>query len=108
MSFLWFLAAAIFEIAGCYSFWLWYKLDKSIYWLAPGLVSLALFGWLLSLAEADFAGKAFAAYGGIYIVMSLLWAALIEKQLPSHWDLLGATLCVFGALIIFFNGQHMS
>lgn len=107
MSFLWFVVAAVFEIAGCYSFWMWYKLDKSIYWLIPGLASLALFAWLLSLVEASFAGRAYAAYGGIYIVMSLVWAVLIEKQLPNYWDGLGAALCVVGALIIFFNAQQL-
>lgn len=108
MSFLWFVAAAVFEIAGCYTFWMWYKLDKSIYWLIPGLISLALFGWILSLVEASFAGRAYAAYGGIYIVMYLLWAALVEKHLPNVWDGLGATFCIMGALIIFFNAQQVT
>lgn len=108
MSFLWFLAAAVFEIAGCYTFWMWYKLDKSVYWLIPGLISLALFGWILSLVESSFAGRAYAAYGGIYIMMSLLWTALVEKHLPSIWDGLGAMLCIAGALVIFFNAQQVN
>ncbi len=106
MSFFWFILAALFEIAGCYAFWMWYKLDKSIYWLIPGIISLALFGWILSLVEASFAGRAYAAYGGIYIMMSLLWAALVEKHLPNLWDGLGASLCIIGALIIFFNAHQ--
>lgn len=101
MSILWFFVAAVFEIAGCYSFWMWYKLDKSMYWLIPGIASLALFAWILTLVEVAFAGRAYAAYGGIYIVMSLLWSALIENNIPSYWDGLGAALCVLGALIIF-------
>ena len=76
MSFVWFFAAAVFEIAGCYTFWMWYKLDKSALWLIPGVLSLAIFGWILSLVEASFAGRAYAAYGGIYIVTALLWAVL--------------------------------
>lgn len=108
MSFLWFLAAAVFEIAGCYTFWMWYKLGKSVYWLIPGLISLALFGWILSLVESSFAGRAYAAYGGIYIMMSLLWAALVEKHLPSIWDGLGAMLCIVGALVIFLNAQQVN
>ena len=69
---------------------MWYKLDKSIFWLIPGLLSLALFGWILSLVDASFAGRAYAAYGGIYIAMSLVWAATIEEHMPSVWDGLGA------------------
>ena len=76
---MWFIAAAVFEIAGCYTFWMWFKLDKSPIWLVPGIVSLALFAWILSLVEASFAGRAYAAYGGIYIIMSLVWTGVIEK-----------------------------
>tara|TARA_R110002049_G_scaffold79063_1_gene201643 strand:+ start:127 stop:453 length:327 start_codon:yes stop_codon:yes gene_type:complete len=108
MSFLWFIAAALFEIAGCYTFWMWLKLDKSPIWLVPGIVSLALFAWILSLVEASFAGRAYAAYGGIYIIMSLVWTGVIEKSMPTMWDILGATLCLLGALIIFFNMRHAS
>ncbi len=106
MSFLWFTVAAIFEIAGCYTFWMWYKLDKSPLWLVPGLLSLALFGWILSFVEASFAGRAFAAYGGIYIVMSLVWAVVVEKHMINIQDALGAGLCVVGALLIFFNSYQ--
>ena len=76
---MWFIAAAVFEIAGCYTFWMWFKLDKSPIWLVPGIVSLALFAWILSLVEASCAGRAYAAYGGIYILMSLVWTGVIEK-----------------------------
>ena len=106
MSFLWFAVAAIFEIAGCYTFWMWYKLDKSALWLIPGLLSLGLFGWILSFVEVSFAGRAFAAYGGIYIVMSLVWAFVIERQVINIQDGLGAALCVAGALLIFFNSYQ--
>lgn len=58
MSFFWFFAAAVFEIVGCYTFWMWYKLDKSALWLVPDLISLALFGWILTLVETSFAGRA--------------------------------------------------
>jgi len=108
MSFFWFIAAAVFEIAGCYTFWLWYKLGKSAYWLIPGVTSLALFAWILTLVESSFAGRAYAAYGGIYIVMSLVWAAFVEKHLPTLWDGLGAALCIAGALIIFFSASSVS
>src|SRR3546814_3982009 len=75
-----FLAAAFFEIAGCFAFWAWLRLGKSIWWLAPGTVSLMIFAWLLTLAPTDAAGRAYAVYGGIYIVSSVLWLWVVERQ----------------------------
>jgi len=74
-------AAALFEIAGCFSFWAWLKLDKSPLWLIPGVICLALFAYLLTLIESDAAGRAYAAYGGIYIVASILWIWAAEGTL---------------------------
>ena len=82
INYLWFVLAALFEIAGCYAFWMWLRLDRSAWWIAPGLLSLALFALILTRVEAAFAGRAYAAYGGVYIVASLLWLALIEKTRP--------------------------
>ncbi|MDT8894397.1 YnfA family protein [Halomonas sp. I1] len=95
-----YLAAALAEIAGCFSVWAWWRLDKSILWLLPGVASLILFAWLLSLSDADYAGRAYAAYGGIYIVASLGWLWLVEQRLPDRWDLFGAALCLAGAGVI--------
>ncbi|WP_148254301.1 YnfA family protein [Aidingimonas lacisalsi] len=95
-----YMAAAIAEIAGCFAFWNWWRLDKSIMWLLPGMASLALFAWLLSLSSADYAGRAYAAYGGIYILASLLWLWIVEQRTPDHWDLLGAMICLLGAGVI--------
>lgn len=100
MSFLIYLAAALAEIAGCFSFWAWLKLDKSPLWLIPGIASLALFAWALTLVDSDHAGRAYAAYGGIYILSSLAWMWLVEGSKPDRWDLLGAAICVVGAAII--------
>ena len=69
-SLLVFSAAALAEIAGCFAFWAWWRLDKSILWLIPGMASLALFGWLLAQVDSAFAGRAYAAYGGVYIAAS--------------------------------------
>jgi len=82
--------AALAEIAGCFAFWAWLKLDRSPLWLAPGLVALALFAWLLTLVPSDAAGRAYAAYGGVYIAASLAWLWLIEGQRPDRFDLTGA------------------
>ena len=70
MTLLWYLIAAFAEIAGCFAFWAWARLDKSALWLIPGLASLALFGWILTRADSVFAGRAYAAYGGVYIAVS--------------------------------------
>ena len=64
-----FLVAALAEIGGCFAFWAWLRLDRSPLWLIPGMVSLAIFAWVLALSEAEAAGRTFAAYGGVYICL---------------------------------------
>ncbi|SMH47427.1 YnfA family protein [Mesorhizobium australicum] len=92
--------AAFAEIAGCYAFWAWLRLDKSPLWLAPGLVSLAAFAWLLTFVPSEAAGRAFAAYGGVYIAASLAWLWAVERTTPDRYDLAGAALCIAGAAVI--------
>jgi len=99
-SLLVFSAAALAEIAGCFAFWAWWRLDKSILWLIPGMASLALFGWLLAQVDSAFAGRAYAAYGGVYIAASLLWLWLAEGMRPDRFDLAGAALALVGAGIV--------
>ncbi|MBS0550652.1 MAG: YnfA family protein [Proteobacteria bacterium] len=95
--------AALAEIAGCFAFWAWLRLGKPIWWLAPGLLSLMVFAYLLTLVETNAAGRAYAAYGGIYIVASLFWLWAVEKVPPDRWDLIGAAVCLLGAGIILFG-----
>lgn len=95
-----YLAAASAEIAGCFAFWAWSRLEKSPLWLLPGLASLIAFAWLLTRVESDFAGRAYAAYGGVYILSSLLWMWGVEGVRPDRWDLIGAGLSLLGALVI--------
>jgi len=102
MTYAIYIAAAVAEIAGCFAFWAWWRLDRSPLWLAPGLVSLMLFAWLLTLVDSDAAGRTYAAYGGIYIAASLGWLWLAEGIRPDRWDLLGALICVAGASVILF------
>ncbi len=97
-----YLAAAVAEIAGCFSFWAWLRLEKSPLWLIPGMISLAAFAWLLTLSPAAFAGRAYAAYGGVYIAASLAWLWLAEGFRPDRWDLVGALICLVGASIILW------
>lgn len=92
--------AAFAEIAGCFAFWAWARLDRSAWWLVPGMGSLALFALALTRVEAEAAGRAFAAYGGIYILASVLWMALAEGVRPDRWDIAGALICLLGAAVI--------
>lgn len=95
--------AAVAEIAGCFAFWAWLRLGKSALWLLPGMASLALFAFLLTRADAAFAGRAYAAYGGVYIFASLIWMWLAEGVLPDGADFGGATLCLIGTAVILFG-----
>jgi small multidrug resistance family-3 protein len=97
--------AALAEIAGCFAFWAWLKLDRSPLWLVPGVLSLALFAWLLTLVPSDAAGRAYAAYGGVYIAASLCWLWLIEGQRPDRFDLTGAAICLVGAAVILLPSR---
>lgn len=96
-------AAAFAEIAGCFAFWAWLRLDRSIWWLAPGMAALALFAYLLTRVEVEAAGRAYAAYGGIYILASLFWLWLAEGHAPDRWDVIGAAICLAGTGIILFG-----
>jgi len=95
-----YIAAAFCEIAGCFAFWAWLRLGKSVLWLVPGGLSLAAFAWLLTLVDAAAAGRAYAAYGGIYIAASLVWLWGAEHVRPDRWDLIGAAICLLGATLI--------
>lgn len=95
-----YVLAAIAEIAGCFAFWVWLRLDRSALWLIPGIVSLALFAYLLTRVDVGFAGRAYAAYGGIYIAASVAWLWIVEGQIPTRWDLTGAALCLVGMAVI--------
>ncbi len=98
-----YVLAAGAEIAGCFAFWAWLKLDRSVYWSLPGVLCLILFALLLTRISSDFAGRAFAAYGGVYIAASLSWMWLVERSRPDHWDLIGGAVCLAGAGIILFG-----
>ncbi len=98
----WFVLAAFSEIAGCFSVWAWLRLSRSAYWLVPGAVSLFLFAYFLTRVDTAFAGRAYAAYGGVYIVASLLWLALVERTLPDRYDCAGALLCLAGTAFMLW------
>lgn len=95
-----FLLAAVCEIAGCFAFWHVVRLGGSAWWLLPGMASLAVFALALTQVEAAAAGRAFAAYGGIYILASLGWMWGVEGMRPDRFDAIGAALCLAGAAVI--------
>lgn len=98
-----YLAAALAEIGGCFAVWAVLRLGAPGWWLLPGFASLAAFAWLLTLVDTNAAGRAFAAYGGVYIVASLGWLALVEEVRPDRWDLVGGAICLAGAAVILLG-----
>jgi len=102
-----YIGAAIAEIAGCFSFWAWLRLGKSPWWVLPGMVSLALFAWLLTRVDSDASGRAYAAYGGVYIGASLLWLWLVDGVRPDRWDLAGGAVCLAGTCIILLGPRSV-
>ena len=98
-----YIGAALAEIAGCFAFWAWRRLDHSVWWLVPGTASLALFAYLLTLVDSDAAGRAYAAYGGVYIAASVAWLWAVEGVRPDRADVAGAGLCLLGAAVILFG-----
>lgn len=96
-------AAALAEIGGCFAFWAWLRLGKSVLWTVPGIAALIMFAVLLTRIDSGFAGRAYAAYGGVYITASLAWLWIVEAQRPDRWDAIGATICLVGAGVILFG-----
>ena len=94
-----FAATALAEIVGCYLPWLVLKQERSAWLYLPAALSLALFAWLLTLHPAA-AGRTYAAYGGIYIAVALLWLRVIEGIQLTRWDIFGASIALSGMAII--------
>lgn len=103
MTYLIYIGAALAEIAGCFAFWAWLRLDRTPIWLIPGVLSLCLFAYLLTLVEAEHAGRTYAAYGGIYILSALGWLWMAEGIEPDRWDIIGVAICLLGASIILWG-----
>jgi small multidrug resistance family-3 protein len=102
-TFVFFVIAALSEISGCYTFWVWLKLGRSVFWVISGLLALVVFAIALTKVDASSAGRAYAAYGGIYILSSLVWLWLVEGVKPDRWDLLGVMVSIVGTLVILFS-----
>ena len=101
-----FVVAAVLEIAGCFAFWAWVKSGSTPWVLILGIASLVAFALVLTRIDSAFAGRAYAAYGGLYITASLAWLWIVERQVPTRADVVGAALAVAGALVIIgFAGR---
>ena len=98
-----YVAAALAEIAGCFAFWAVLRQGASPAWLAAGVASLLLFAWLLTRVEVEAAGRAYAAYGGVYVAASLAWLWAVEGVRPDRWDLTGSAICLIGAAVVLFG-----
>lgn len=94
-----FLLTAVAEILGCYLPWLWLRQGGSAWLLLPAAASLGLFAWLLTL-HPDASGRIYAAYGGVYVVVALLWLWGVDGVRPSLWGLVGGAVCLSGMAII--------
>jgi small multidrug resistance family-3 protein len=97
-----FVAAGLLEIGGCYLVWLTWRHGHPFAW-AAGVVALAGFGLVLAAASADTPSRAYAAYGGIYIALALVWMAAVEGLIPDRWDFAGAAIAIAGALVILYG-----
>lgn len=102
-----FAITAVAEIVGCYLPYLWLKQGKSILLLIPAAASLALFAWLLSLHPAA-AGRVYAAYGGIYIGVAIIWLWVVDGIKPTTWDLVGSGVAILGMAIIMLGPRSSS
>jgi len=100
---MWFFLAAAGELVGCYALWAWLRDQRSPLLVLLAVASLLFFAWCLAKTPVQVAGRAFAAYAGVYLVAALVWMAGIDRVRPDRWDLLGAALALLGALIIVFS-----
>lgn len=97
-----FTITALAEIVGCYLPYLWLREGKSSWLLLPAALSLTLFAWLLTLHPTA-AGRVYAAYGGVYITIAILWLWVVDGVRPNRWDLLGVAVCLAGMGIIMLS-----
>ncbi len=102
-----FVVTALAEIVGCYLPYLWLKQERSAWLLLPAAASLALFAWLLTLHPTA-AGRVYAAYGGVYVGVALIWLMLVDKVRPTTTDWVGVAVSLAGMAIIMFGPRSNS
>ena len=100
-SLLYFLVAGLCEIGGGYLVWLWLRESKSVWLGVLGGLILFLYGVIPTLQTAAF-GRVYAAYGGVFVVLSLLWGWQVDKTVPDRYDIIGACIALSGVLVIMY------
>ncbi|MGB3494209.1 MAG: YnfA family protein [Elainellaceae cyanobacterium] len=100
-----FALTAVAEIVGCYLPYLWLRQERSIWLLPPAAMSLGFFAWLLTLHPYA-AGRVYAAYGGVYVSVALLWLWIVDSVRPTMTDIVGVGVCLLGMIIILFGARH--
>ena len=100
-----FVATAVAEIVGCYLPYLWLEKNASAWLLLPAAASLVLFVWLLTLHRTA-AGRVYAAYGGVYVGVAIIWLWVVDAVRPTAWDWVGVAVCLTGMGIIMFGPRH--
>src|SRR5437868_9897618 len=101
-SLLLFALAALAEIGGAWLVWQGVRENRGVLWVGAGVIALGLYGFVATLQpDADF-GRILAAYGGVFVAGSLLWGMLVDGFRPDRWDLIGATICLAGVLVIMY------
>lgn len=101
-----FLFTGLFEIGGGYLVWIWLRNDKPILYGLVGISLLAMYGAVATIQPSTF-GRTYAAYGGIFIFLAIMWAWLVDGVVPDRYDLLGGLIAILGACIIFFAPRKM-
>lgn len=96
-----FVLAGLCEIGGGYLVWLWYRSGRSLFFGVLGGVILFLYGVIPTYQPAHF-GRVYAAYGGIFVVLSLLWGWAIDRRTPDSYDFLGGAICLLGVAVIMY------
>lgn len=95
--------AGLSEIGGGWLVWQWMREQRSVAFAIAGTVIIALYGFIPPLQVFPEFGRVFAAYGGVFIVLSILWAALVDGFRPDRWDAAGAALCLVGAAVMLWT-----
>lgn len=97
-----FFVAALLEIGGGYLVWLWIREKKTIALALLGAITLFVYGILPTLQPAHF-GRVYAAYGGIFIISSIVWGRIVDKKKPDRYEVIGSVVAIVGALVIFYG-----
>jgi small multidrug resistance family-3 protein len=101
-----FLLAGLAEIGGGYLIWLWLREGKPFYFGITGGIALALYGVIATLQTFPTFGRVYAAYGGVFIILSLLWGWGIDKKTPDTYDWVGALICLIGISFMLFPSRQ--